>query len=188
MTIALLVGSVPGTIVGTLLLPAIAAGLATAATLAATRSSDTATKRREGYADAVSTLVAWIEFPYRIRRRVDDKPETLAGLANIGHELQERLASHEAWITAEHPSVAGAFQAARGEMGRIIGPCAKEAWTTGPITAAAEMNIGDWGPGRDCAPHVQAFQEVVKTRFGWCRVETAAKSARTRLRSLLPGG
>ena len=34
-------------------------------------------RRRASYADAVQRLVAWAEYPYRIARRVDDKPETL---------------------------------------------------------------------------------------------------------------
>src|SRR4051812_7632402 len=57
-----------------------------------------ATTRREGYAAAVQTLVSWWEYPYRIRRRTSDTAEILSKLAEHGHDLQEGLASHRAWI------------------------------------------------------------------------------------------
>jgi hypothetical protein len=185
MNLLLTLASISGTIFGTIVVPAIAAGVATVATLAATRASDAATKRRDGYADAVETLVAWIEFSYRIRRRVDDKPETLTALANLGHELQERLARHEAWMTAEHGPVADAFRTARREMGGLIAPSVKQAWDTPPIKKAADMNLGDWGPGREAAAHVKAFQEVVETRFGWCRLKTHCRALGARGHSSL---
>lgn len=45
-----------------------------------------ATARRDRYAQAVRTLIAWAEYPYRIRRRTSDEPATLTALADRGHE------------------------------------------------------------------------------------------------------
>lgn len=178
MTTALLLVTVTSTIVTTVVVPAVAAGLATTATLTATRASEAAARRRDGYAEAVETLVAWIEFPYRIRRRVDDKPETLANLAAVGHQLQERLARHEAWITGEHGPVADAFRNARQTIGQIVGPYTTEAWAKAPITEAADMNLGDWGPSKAAVPYVKAFQDVVETRFGIPRIMNALRLRR----------
>ena len=61
------------------------------------RLRDAADRRRTRYAEIVQTLVAWVEFPYRIRRRVDDEPATLSALAALGHFLQEQLAGDQAW-------------------------------------------------------------------------------------------
>ena len=52
--------------------------------------------RRQRYLEAVQTLVAWTEIPYRVRRRAGNNPATLA---NRGHNLPKRLAYHQARIT-----------------------------------------------------------------------------------------
>src|SRR5690349_14433320 len=57
-----------------------------------------AAARRERYAQAVRTLVAWAEYPYRIRRRTSDDATALSALAERGHTLQEQLAESRAWI------------------------------------------------------------------------------------------
>jgi len=36
-----------------------------------------AEKRRERYAEAVACLVGWVEYPYRVRRRVNDERKWL---------------------------------------------------------------------------------------------------------------
>jgi len=56
----------------------------------AASSGVAAENRRQGYAAAVEAVVAWAEYPFRIRRRTSDDPATLSDLANLGHELQER--------------------------------------------------------------------------------------------------
>lgn len=165
-----------GTVMTIIVIPAVAAGLSAIITLAVTRASDAASKRREGYAQAVSTLVAWVELPYRIRRRVDDQPATLACLANIGHDLQERLATHEAWIAGEHPELASAYRDVRTALGRPIGEAAAEAWNTAPVATAAGMNIGLWGPAAGAKQHIATFQAAVENRFGWQRVKAATRT------------
>src|SRR4051794_25186091 len=50
-----------------------------------------ATARREGYANAVRSLIARGEYPYRVRRRVSDDADVLAALVSRGHDLQEQL-------------------------------------------------------------------------------------------------
>jgi len=61
----------------TILLAAITAFLSTSATLWATQLSKAVDRRRDRLALVMANLIAWIEFPYRIRRRTSDKPETL---------------------------------------------------------------------------------------------------------------
>jgi hypothetical protein len=151
--------------------PVAVAALTAAATLLLTRASDAANRRRDHYADAVATLVAWIEFPYRIRRRTDDLPETLAALAARGHDLQEKLACHQAWIGTESSYVANAYKTARTALGPRVGASAQEAWNSPPISSASEMNLGAWGPAKDCSVTVDAVMQAVSTRFGWRRLK-----------------
>jgi hypothetical protein len=48
--------------------PVVVAVLTAIGTMLVTRAGDAASRRRDRYAEAVSTLVAWAEFPYRVRR------------------------------------------------------------------------------------------------------------------------
>lgn len=151
--------------------PVLVAALTAAATLLLTRASDAANRRRDHYADAVATLVAWIEFPYRIRRRTDDLPQTLAALAAHGHDLQEKLACHQAWIGTESDYVASAYKAARTALGPSVGAAAEEAWNSPPVSSAGEMNLGPWGPAKACSADVDAVMSAVSTRFGFRRLK-----------------
>ena len=74
-----------------------------------------ADRRRDNYAEAVAVLLSWYEFPYMIRRRVNDQPATLQRLADHGHELQERLARAEAWTTAESKEMGQKYTALQRE-------------------------------------------------------------------------
>ncbi len=174
--LAAIVASTTGTIVKLVVIPVIVAALTAIVTLVVTRVSDAANRRRDRYADAVATLVAWIELPYRVRRRTNNSPEALTALANRGHEMQEKLACHEAWISTENSDVAAIYADARKTIGAVVGAALQEAWNSPAITTPGEMNLGEWGPAKACAPSVTAVQTAITTRFGW-----------QRLRNYLPG-
>src|SRR4051812_39951649 len=98
--------------------PLLVAIIALAATLGAAalsfalaRWGDASARRREGYASATRELVAWSEYPFRIRRRTSDDPAVLTALADRGHLHQEALRYRETWILSENRWVAGVFGA-----------------------------------------------------------------------------
>jgi hypothetical protein len=97
----------------------------------------------------------------------------LAALAERGHDLQERLACHHAWIMTEDADTAAAYQAARAAIGGLVGPAIREAWDSAPAATASAMNLGDWGPAPACSVHVAAVEAAVSERFGWKRVRAA---------------
>ena len=144
---AFLVGSLTIDTVRLIVVPVVVAALTSAAALTISRSGEAANRRRDQYAQAIQTLVAWIEFPYRVRRRTDDNPVTLSSFAELGHDIQERLACHQAWIATEHPPVATSYSKTRQTIDPVIGAAISEAWNTPPTGTAAQMNLGDWGPG-----------------------------------------
>ena len=166
-TAPVIAATVIATTVNSVLIPVIVAALTTAVALALNRASEAANRRRDHYADAVAALVAWIEFPYRVRRRTDDEPATLAALAAHGHELQEKLARHQAWILAENSTVAEAYRNARSTIAPLVGAALREAWATAPASTAQAMNLGDWGPGRECAAAICAIEKAIANRFTW---------------------
>lgn len=146
-------------------------GAVTAAALsfALSRWNDRTTRRREGYAAATRQLVAFLEYPYRIRRRTSDSPEELTRLANLGHDIQEALQYYETWIAAENRWVGGVFREVRSALSSEVGPCCNEAWATKPVSSGAEMTLAGWGPN-GASDHVRRFERAVACRFGWRRL------------------
>jgi hypothetical protein len=131
--------------------------------------SDTIARRRDGYAAATRQLVAWAEYPYRIRRRCSDDADTLTKLTERGHSFQEALRYRETWIRSENRWVAHVFAAVRVNLGTSIGNSCNEAWATKPIDQAKDMTLTEWGPG-DVDIHIRRFERAAAFRFGWRRI------------------
>lgn len=121
--------------------------------------------RREGYARAAKALVAWHEYPYRIRRRTSNNADVVAELVGRGHSLQEELAAVHAWVSTDAPWVGEVFAAVRNEMNASIGPCCKEAWETVPAATTAGMNIDNWGPASP-QKSLAKLHKAASWRFG----------------------
>jgi hypothetical protein len=143
-------------------------GIVIGATLA--RWAEATNRRRDSFAAAVQTLAAWVEFPYRIRRRTSDSPEELGRLAGLGHDLQEHLRCHLTWIAAESPRLGGHYRRAVDSVSGLVGPASQEAWKSPPITQPSQMVLGPWGPGGACQTIIEDFQRALTWRFGWRRV------------------
>lgn len=156
--------------------PLLVAMIALAATIGAAaiafalgRWAETRAARRESYSRATRELVAWAEYPYRIRRRTSDEPTVLNLLADRGHEHQEALRYRETWILSENRWVAKVFAEVRRELAALLGPACNEAWATDPVNDAAAMTLGGWGP--QCVEEqIKRFERAVAFRFGWRRV------------------
>lgn len=163
---------------------AVTIALATAVgTQIISRLSDAANRRRDRYSALVRTLVAWIEFPYRVRRRVDDNPTTLAGLAAIGHELQEQLAGDQAWVLAESRHVGKVYLEVRRAINKQVGPAIADAWNLPPVSRPSEMVLGTWGPNAAVTADLNHLEASVGRRFGWRRAGAAVgvgRKARTK--------
>jgi hypothetical protein len=125
--------------------------------------------RRDRYAQAVRYLVAWSEYPYRIRRRVDDEPLTRAALADRGHTLQEQRAEIAGWIAAESRTMSTIFDQCVRDMSTVVGPWCAEAWNSPPVTTGAAMNLKGFGPG-DAGPIAARMEYACRYRFGLRRI------------------
>jgi hypothetical protein len=144
--------------------------LATAAiTMIAGRWTHAIDRRRDAYAAAIATLVAWVEYPYRIRRRTSDDPAELARLAALGSDLQEQLRRHQTWITTESKWVATIYRQAITQVSARVSPANRDAWTSPAVTTPAAMNLNGWGPG-DLLPIIEWVQSAIACRFGWRRL------------------
>jgi hypothetical protein len=151
------------------LLGALSAVAVAALSFALGRWGDDAARRRKGYAAAAKTLVAYAEYPWKIRRRTSDEPDELGRLAAAGHELQEALRYHQAWINSENHWVGRVYREVREDIALCAGPACSEAWRMPPVTTAAGMCLGEWGP-RGLDAHIDRFEPAKAFRFGWRRI------------------
>jgi hypothetical protein len=125
--------------------------------------------RRDRYARAMRSLVAWVEYPYRIRRRTDDDKSTLAALAERGHTLQEQLAESRAWIAAENRAVSQVYEGCMRDIGAVVRLAVQEAWNQPPVGGPAEMLLGDFGP-RGTQEIFARLEQAINYRFGLRRL------------------
>lgn len=125
--------------------------------------------RRQRYAAAVKLLAERIEYPYRVRRRTDNEPQTLAKLADLGHDLQQRLAESRAWVAAENAVIGKVFEACVATLDGSFKEAAREAWEADPVTEPAQMNLNGFGLG-DQQPALASMQCALVYRFGWRRL------------------
>lgn len=169
--ITVVLASAIETTVKSVIVPVVVAALTAAAALLLTRASEAVNRRRDRYAQAVETLIAWIEFPYRVRRRTSDDAATLTALAALGHDLQQRMACHQAWIATEHPALAACYSQTRAIASGAVAPAIADAWAASPVTTPADMNLGDWGPGAACDDAMTALQHQIENRFGLRRLK-----------------
>jgi hypothetical protein len=151
--------------------------------------SRAADRRRERYAATAEHLVAWLEVPYRIRRRVDDDPRTLAALAESFHDLQEHLANDQAWVSAESRYTSGAYAKACAETRTVVQSLAGTAWELPPANSPRRMSVTDLPRvdrnGVDAA--LAAYRSSIAWRFGWRRaVRPLLAVVMPRLRSGVP--
>lgn len=143
--------------------------LATLVTTIVTGLRSSSSARRDGYAAAVEAVVAWFEFPYRVRRRTSDAAESLGALANLGHDVQERLAGRLAWVATENDVVSETFDAVLAGVRSRVGDSVAEAWNTPAVAAAPEMNVSPFGPGSIQTDLVK-LHVAISYRFGLRRM------------------
>jgi hypothetical protein len=132
------------------------------------RRADIEARRRQAYAAAMQVLVEWIEYPYRIRRRTSDDPMELQRLADIGHDIQQRLRYHKTWVLLEHPPTGKLYTEVLAAISERVGAACKNSWTLPPISKATEMNLAGWGPG-SLESELSRLQAAISNRFGWRR-------------------
>jgi hypothetical protein len=167
----MLVASTPGASVPlwVVILVGVAGAAATLAVAVMGRIAQERSRRRDMYAEAVKVLIAWIEYPYQVRRRTSNDPKTLGGLADVGHRLQRDLAYYQTWLAADKPSLGKLYGDVVARIKERCGPPLCEAWSAEPVSEPSAMVLGEWGPG-DCSAEIDALRRAIVNRFGWRRL------------------
>jgi hypothetical protein len=126
------------------------------------------------FAEALSDVFRWMEFPYRIRRRAPGA-ESRHALADGMNEMQERIRFRSTWLEIEDPVVFQAYRDLLTQVGSVVGPALKEAWETNPITDDVGMNLNMNVPLWNSGPidaRVRLYLEAVHERFRWWKLWT----------------
>jgi len=98
-------------------------------------------RKRRMCADALADALAWLELPYRVRRRTDDSSEVLAQLAQRAHDLQERLLFHRSWLCMELPGAWQQYDDLVTAIKEATREPLQQAWAHPPVTEPTDMNI-----------------------------------------------
>ncbi len=103
-------------------------------------------RRREIFSKAFAACVAYQEFPYIVRRRRSDQPESER--IRISSELslvQRELAYHTALLSVESSRVSEAYGAVLVTMRKVAGEQIHNAWLSEPVANDSGMNMPNLG-------------------------------------------
>lgn len=124
-------------------------------------------RKRELCGKAIADALAWLELPYRIRRRVDDEPDTLQDLVDRMHQLQESLLFYRGWLQVELPEAHEEFVSVVSAVKAAAASAIQQAWESRPSSEAKDMNIGELQIDRTAVEgHLTRLTEIVRERFG----------------------
>ena len=127
--------------------------------------------KRKSCAQAIADALQWLELPYRIRRRPNDAAETLSSLAERTNNLREQQEFHEKWLRIEMPGSAQKYGRLVKEVRAAAGTAIADAWRTGPVKSAGDMNIGELDISRGRVEQaVEEFSSAVVKELSWWRV------------------
>lgn len=128
-------------------------------------------RKRDIAARGMADALAWLELPFRVRRRVNDEPATVAALADRMHSLQESLLFHLSWLRVELPGAYEAFQALVASAKDCAASPLSAAWDTPPASTPSAMNIGDLGIDRSAVnPQIEHFAATVRRELALWRL------------------
>jgi hypothetical protein len=107
---------------------AVVAGVVAIVNSAVGRKNEHDDRRREQYAGAYRAALEWCEAVYRVRRRNPDGSQDHDIVERL-HDLQERIAFYEGWLSTESESLGRAY----GDFLRAVlaecEPLLKDAWS-----------------------------------------------------------
>jgi hypothetical protein len=133
------------------------------------RSAARKHEQAEQFASALKVVMVWKELGYRVARRVDDKPETLAALTAQFNQAQQDLDWYCTWLEIEAPDAASAYRNLVEKVKTTAKPLIQKAWTSPAISQASDMNLsdelhGDFTLDALTAEYVRAVRDHLKLK------------------------
>ena len=118
-------------------------------------------RKRKMCAQALGDALAWLELPYRVRRRTSDTAQTLAGLAAHAHDLQEKLLFHSSWLCIELPDIGRRYNELLVLLKNSASEPLREAWNTPATATPQDMNVGELFSRKPVDAKIQEFCDQV---------------------------
>ncbi len=128
---------------------------------------DRIVRQRQEFSKAFTACVAYEEFPYVVRRRRNDAPQSER--VRISSELsiiQRELAYYSAWLATESSDISKAYEILVAMLREIAGVKIREAWLTPPIDSDSGMNMPDLGLST-LKPLKEAYLLEVAYHLSW---------------------
>ena len=113
-------------------------------------------RRRDEYSRAFAAAMLWLEFPYRIARRLSNDPAEVNPIVLAMHEAQQQIEFHSNWLGSVSDEIANAYgrlvRAVKQETRMHI----EEAGGANPRPSQRGMILGDTF-AIDVASEIEAF-------------------------------
>jgi hypothetical protein len=117
-------------------------------------------RRRVLYGQAVQAIVAWGEMLYRVRRREAGRERDLI---DMFHDLQDKLAYHEAWIGSESKYMSRSYKRLVSSVKSATETLITKAWADEVRPVPGNAVVGDEHPNHSTA--VDAFLRDVRAHL-----------------------
>ncbi len=151
------------------IIAAIIAALVAVMLLVLRQGAESRARKRLDCAKALADALAWLELPYRVRRKVDDKSlSQMASLADRAHELQEAHLLHESWLRIEVPEVYEIYISLLHAVREAAREPLRVAWEHPAIKDGKDMNIGGLDVPQvdsEVEAYTNAVQDALSPKF-----------------------
>jgi hypothetical protein len=158
----------PGVIAATI------AAVVAIVTLIAQARRNRVDRQRQVFADAFADVAAYCEYPYIIRRRLDDNADRLR-ITNDLSEVQQRINKHRAILRVESPTVAVAYETLVSTTRSIAGAANRDGWDQpvrgpGDKPNVSDVDLSAIAPAQDA--YLQAVADHLSAWPAWARRPT----------------
>jgi hypothetical protein len=100
-------------------------------------------RRREEYSRAFAAAMQWIEFPYRIARRLSNEVEDVTPIILAMHEAQQEIAFHENWLRSVSDDIANSYESLVTAVKTKSEAHIEAAWQRAPAKVPEGMILGE---------------------------------------------
>lgn len=118
-------------------------------------------RRRDEYSKAFAAAMQWLEFPYRIARRLSNDPAEVNPIVLAMHEAQQEIEFHSNWLRSVSDDIAEAYGCLVRAVKEGSRPYIEEAWRREPATIPDGMIIGN-AFALDVAGEIKAFTREIQ--------------------------
>lgn len=136
------------------------------------RMKEARDRRRDEYSRAFAAAMQWLEFPYRIARRLSNERDDVNPIVQAMHEAQQQIEFHSNWLRSVSEDIADAYSRLIRAVKDGSRTHIETAWNREPARVPDGMVIGDVF-AVDVRDEIKAFTHQIRRDLSvWRRVST----------------